>query len=233
MRSANLIFKLALVWITNSSIKLQPLIGEQGTNYGAASFATNTDRQTGLPLLNQTFSRYQVGGTDLGCSFEHDGRVNFLFGDTMAWRTSTNPLTGLILNFFTNSCGPNVALTIVPANVDMGPFNVPAAGGSNNGNFYIVCKTGHTTATGNTNDYSLLVRFDETNQTFAPGRTISSLTNGGHFIDGPRSFGHESPHVQTGKLSRQRRLSGDRSGGKLGERGGHVHKLSVIRFTNG
>ena len=71
VRSANLIFKLALVsvmmatggslvaqtppalvWITNSSIKLQQLIGEQGTNYGAASFATDTDRQTGLPLLN-------------------------------------------------------------------------------------------------------------------------------------------------------------------------------------
>jgi Domain of unknown function (DUF4185) len=210
VRSKNLIFKLALVsvlmatggalvaqtppalvWITNSSIKLQQLIGEKGTNYGAASFATDTDRQTGSNLLNRTYGLYQVGGTDLGCSFEYDGRVNFLFGDTlylnagdtMAWSTSTNPWTGLLLNFFTNSRSPNLALTITPTNVDMGPFNVPAAGVSNNGNFYIVCKAGHTTATGNTNDYSLLVRFDETNQTFSPGRTISSLTNGGHFID--------------------------------------------------
>ncbi len=180
-----------LVWITNSSIKLQQLIGVQGATNGAVKYAADTDRQTGSNLLNRTYELYQVGGTDLGSSFEYDGRVNFLFGDTlylnagdtMAWSTSTNPLSGLLLNFFTNSSGPNLALTITPTNVDMGPFNVPAAGVSNNGNFYIVCKVGHTTATGNTNDYSLLVRFDETNQTFSPGRTISLLTNGGHFID--------------------------------------------------
>jgi hypothetical protein len=180
-----------LTWVTNSSIKLQQLIGEQGTNYGADSFATDTDRQTGSNLLNRTYGLYQVGGTDLGSSFEYGGRANFLFGDTlylnagdtMAWSTSTNPLTGLLLNFFTNSGGPNIALTVTPTNVDMGAFNVPAAGVSNNGNFYIVCKTGHTTATGDTNDYSVLVRFDGTNNTFYTGRTISALTNGGHFID--------------------------------------------------
>lgn len=180
-----------LVWITNSSVKLQQLIGVQGVTNGTVTYATDTDRQTGSNLLNRTYGLYQVGGTDLGSSFEYGGRVNFLFGDTlylnagdtMAWSTSTNPLTGLVLNFFTNSSGPDIALTITPTNVDMGPFNVPAAGVSNNGNFYIVCKAGHTLATGNTNDYSLLVRFDEANQTFSPGRTISSLTNGGHFID--------------------------------------------------
>jgi Domain of unknown function (DUF4185) len=176
-----------LAWVTNSSIKLQQLIGEEGTT----NYPQDTDRQTGSNLLNQTYGLYQVGGTDLGSSFEYGGNANFLFGDTlylnggdtMAWSTSTNPLTGLLLNFFTNSSGPKIALTITPTNVDMGAFDVPAAGISNNGNFYIVCKTGYTDATLNTNDYSVLVRFDETNNTFYTGRTISALTNGGHFVD--------------------------------------------------
>ena len=157
----------------------------------AVTYTTDTDRQTGSNLLNPTYALYQVGGMDLGSSFEYDGKVDFLFGDTlylksgdtMAWSTSTNPLTGLALNFFTNISDPSVALTIQPTNVDMGLFNVPAAGISNNGSFYIVCKTGHTKSTGDTNDYSVLVRFEETNSTFYTGRTISTLTNGGHFID--------------------------------------------------
>ena len=180
-----------LTWITNSSVKLQQLIGEKGMTNSTATYVTDTDRQTGSNLLNQTYGLYQVGGTDLGNSFEFGGKVNFLFGDTlyldagdtMAWSTSTNPLTGLLLNFFTNNSGPNIALTITPTNVEMGPFDVPAAGVSNNGNFYIVCKTGYSSATADTNDYSVLVLFDETNNTFYTGRTISVLTNGGHFID--------------------------------------------------
>src|SRR5450432_1955431 len=91
-----------------------------------------------------------AGWTSAIC--EYGGKVNFLLGDTlylntgdtMAWSTSTDPLTGLLLNFFTNSSGPNIALTVQPTNVDMSADNVPAAGVSNNGNFYIVCKTGHT-----------------------------------------------------------------------------------------
>lgn len=75
-----------------------------------------------------------------------------------------NPLTGLRLNFFTN--GPSLALAVTPTNVIMNGDNVPAAGVSNNGNFYIICKAGHTTTTDNTNDYSVLVRFEETNNTF-------------------------------------------------------------------
>jgi hypothetical protein len=176
-----------LAWVTNSSVKLQQLIGEEGTT----NYAQDTDRQTGSNLLNQTYGLYQVGGTDVSSSFEYNGRVNFLFGDTlylnagdtMAWSTNTNALGGLQLNFFTNTSGPQIALTITPTNVDMGIDDVPAAGISNNGNFYIVCKTGYKADTLNSNDYSVLVTFDETNNTFLTGRTISVLTNGGHFID--------------------------------------------------
>ena len=176
------------MWNTNSTIKLQQLIGEEGTT----SYNQDTDRQTGSNLLNQTYGLYRVGGTDVSSSFEYNGKVNFLFGDTlylnggdtMAWSTTTNPLAGLLLNFYTNSsASPSNALTVTPPGVDMAAFDVPAAGISNNGNFYIVCKTGYKADTLNSNDYSVLVRFDPTSNAFYTLRTISALTNGGHFID--------------------------------------------------
>jgi len=59
-----------LSWVTNSSLKLQQLIGDQGMTNGVATYGTDTDRQTGSNLLNQTYGLYSVGGTDLGNSFE-------------------------------------------------------------------------------------------------------------------------------------------------------------------
>jgi hypothetical protein len=38
------------------------------------------------PTLNRTSSRYGVRGTDLGATFEHGGRLWFIFGDTYAGR---------------------------------------------------------------------------------------------------------------------------------------------------
>ncbi len=179
-----------LDWVTNSTVKLQQLIGEQGITNGIITYVTDTDRQTGLPLLNQTYSRHQVGGLDLGYSFENgDNQLIFLFGDTlyfgggdaMAWSSSTAAGNGLLLNFFTNSDGST--LLIQPTNVDMGAFNVPDAGITIGGNTYVVCKTGHTMSTVDTNDYSILTRFVATNNTFIPGRIISQLTNGGRFLE--------------------------------------------------
>jgi len=68
-----------LVWNTDSTVKLQQVIGEEGTTY----YNQDTDRQTGSNLLNQTYGLYRVGGTDPSGSFEYNGRVNFLFGDTL------------------------------------------------------------------------------------------------------------------------------------------------------
>ena len=44
----------------------------------------------------------------------------------MAWSSTTAPGNGLLLHFFTNRDGST--LLVQPANVDMGPFNVPDAG---------------------------------------------------------------------------------------------------------
>src|SRR5438309_996277 len=58
------------------------------------------DRAAGAPTLSQTDKRFGVAGTDLGSSFEHKGKLYFLFGDTvgrpgdrdaLAWTTSTDP----------------------------------------------------------------------------------------------------------------------------------------------
>src|SRR5215213_3551983 len=40
------------------------------------------DRQRHTPAHNRTETRFGLVGTDLGASFEHDGRLWFLFGDT-------------------------------------------------------------------------------------------------------------------------------------------------------
>ena len=76
-----------LVYVPNSTRRVCQLTGD-------------LDRSTGKPTLTRTGKRFGVEGTDLGSSFEHDGKLFFLFGDTwgrpgardaLAWTTSTDP----------------------------------------------------------------------------------------------------------------------------------------------
>jgi hypothetical protein len=171
---------VALTWVPGSSVKLEQLIGDR-------------DWASGMPTTSQTIARYDVEGTDLGCSFEDHGKLIFLFGDTlgtkvkyqahdtMAWSTSTDPEAGLLLDFFTNSDGST--LLVEPPGIKMGPFDVPNSGISLTGGTYIVCNTGSDTTLSNVHahDYSVLARFDETSKTFSTGRMISRIP-GGHFI---------------------------------------------------
>jgi hypothetical protein len=170
----------SLTWVPGSSVKIEQLLGDK-------------DWATGTPTTSQTITRYDVEGTDIGCSFEDQGKLVFLFGDTlgtkvkyqahdtMAWSTSTDPEAGLLLNFFTNSDGST--LLVEPPGIKMGPFDVPNAGISLPGGTYIVCNTGSDTSLANVHahDYSVLTRFDETKGTFITGRTISRIP-GGHFV---------------------------------------------------
>ena len=73
------------------------------------------DRQLRSPTLSRTASRFGVVGTDLGQSFEHNGRLVFLFGDTetdgnlrkdpgsafdsIAFTSTMDPREGVILDF--------------------------------------------------------------------------------------------------------------------------------------
>ena len=75
----------------------------------------NTDLQTGQPVINQTLSRSGIYGTDLGVSFEHDGKLWFLFGDTVgtsmvdedaiAFSSDNDPNDCVELSFLTDANG--------------------------------------------------------------------------------------------------------------------------------
>jgi hypothetical protein len=121
------------------------------------------DRERQTPAFNRTETRFGLYGTDLGSSFEHGGRLWFLFGDTwpgpgptnhfdsVAWTTDTVPEPGIHLEFVndngkyrspTLSGPPGVHLTKVE-------FEVPIAGLSANGQMYVFHSTDHFMERGN------------------------------------------------------------------------------------
>ena len=79
-----------LAYVAGSTKKVSQLTGD-------------FDRMLGKPTLNQTGKRFGVNATDLGSSFEHNGSLFFLFGDTwgqpglldaVAWSKSRDPAKG-------------------------------------------------------------------------------------------------------------------------------------------
>ncbi|MBV8084637.1 MAG: DUF4185 domain-containing protein [Chloroflexi bacterium] len=64
----------AVNYVAGSSKKVCQLTGE-------------TDHETGKPTASQTASRYGLDSADLGYSFEHDGKLFFLMGDTVNTKT--------------------------------------------------------------------------------------------------------------------------------------------------
>jgi hypothetical protein len=170
-----------LTWITNSSVKLEQIIGD-------------VDWATGSNTTSRTISRFNIEGTDLGCSFQSGTNLFFLFGDTigtnvqyraadpLAWSVSTSGEAGLLLNFFTNSNGSNVFIN--PSGISMAGNDTPNAGICISNVNYLVCNTGYddTATNPEANVISVLVTFNQTNLTFQTNRTISAVTNGGRFI---------------------------------------------------
>jgi Domain of unknown function (DUF4185) len=113
------------------------------------------DRETGQPAFNLTESRFDFFGTDLGSSFEHGGRLWFLFGDTwpgphpvndsdcVAWTTDTKPEPGIHLEFV-NDRGKYRAPKLRDRNgspLKTGAFEVPIAGFSANNQIYLFHST--------------------------------------------------------------------------------------------
>ncbi len=191
-RSAN--GQISLTWIPGSSAKLEQIIGD-------CDWQVEAEKGTCLPTTSQTATRFNILGNGQGYSFEDNGKMIFLFGDTiskdvnavnyhasdpLAWSTSTDPEAGLLLTFYTNPDG--TPLFVKPPGIQMGPDDVPNSGISLADGIYLVCNTGSDTSLANPqqNDSSVLVHFDESTQTFTAGRTISPP--GGHFI-------YASPHA--------------------------------------
>lgn len=183
--------QVGLAWITNSSVKLEQVIGD-------------VDWATGSNTVSQTVTRFNIVGTDISSSFICGTNRMFFFRDTtgsnvdyhaadpVAWSTTTNGEQGLQLNFFTYPNGSNVF--VQPPGIDMSGDDTPNAGICISNVNYLICNTGANhngtnTAQKHADDYSVLVTFDpaqitfgQTNLVFQTNRIISIVTNGGHFI---------------------------------------------------
>lgn len=148
-----------------------------------------TDRQTGKPVLNATESRYRFWGTDLGASFEHDGKLVFLFGDThaapglsrardrdiIAFSADADPDDCLKLDVMTDGDGGYRPLTI--AGVDGGEFSVPSGGFSANGAIHVVATSGRTATS--PMGHSVMASSTNGGRDFKPDYVLSSR----HFIN--------------------------------------------------
>ena len=187
-----------LTWISGSTTKVDQMIGD--CDYTAQA-------QTGqcVPTTSETATRAKVLGTDIGASFESDGRLIFLFGDTispspsenyfasdtMASSVSTDPSQGLFLDVFTNNDGSPYFVRI--PGVRMGAGEVPHAGIRLNGSTYIAVNTGADISLPdpNINEYSVLTRFDEAARRFTVLHTISSRPNGKFITTALRQSGND------------------------------------------
>jgi hypothetical protein len=172
----------AVQHIVGSTVKLEQLIDD-------------VDKERHKDTRGQSFSRYGIMGTDLGYSFEHAGRVTFLFGDTVgrlgaaadtiAVTDAVDPEAGVRLDFLTEG---DSYLTIRPPGIDMGAFEVPVAGIDLGGQTYVAVKTNHSRDRDNPTDITVLTRWTPP-ASFQPVRTISRLPSG--------RFSKISLHLQT------------------------------------
>ena len=177
--------KIALTWIAGSTVRVEQMIGD-------CDYVQQAKTGTCVPTTSRTLTRARVLGTDLGASFESQGRLIFLFGDTIgpstnenyfaadtfASTTSTNPDAGLFLDFFTNADGSPYFVRV--PGIAMGAAEVPVSGIRLDNTTYIICDTGADALAEDrsANKYSVLTRFDETGRRFTVLRTISSMPNG-------------------------------------------------------
>jgi hypothetical protein len=166
-----------VTYVPGSTHKINQLIGE-------------TDKQTHQSTLSRTESRYQLRGTDLGYSFEHQGKIYFLFGDTVGARDAAldsiataeigadtmDPERGARLDFLTQS--PGLYLTVQPPGISMGAFEVPTAGISLNNQMYVVVNTNHSDEWQTDRSVLTRVSFPVTPTGFRPLRTISQRPDG-------------------------------------------------------
>jgi Domain of unknown function (DUF4185) len=131
-----------------------------------------TDRQFNLPTSSQTTSRFGLISADLGYSFEHNGILFFLFGDSLASSTfngkpnsfkdpprnsDDNDAIGfstdaridpcIKLNFIMDSIGayknPGVLDTQGKPAITLRNFEVPIAGISDAAQMYVIFATGY------------------------------------------------------------------------------------------
>jgi hypothetical protein len=140
-----------LPWLRDAVILGEPYPAKVAGANKVAQLTGEYDREgwngSGTPpfAFNRTESRFGIRGCDLGSSFEHEGRLYFLFGDTwrvnqtlaalnydsIAFCTDTDPSKGLNLTFLDQP-------PLLPdPHVTQGGFDVPLDGLSRNGAMYV------------------------------------------------------------------------------------------------
>jgi hypothetical protein len=129
---------------------LPPVMVVPGSVEKVSQVTGETDRERKAPADNRTESRFGLRGTDLGASFEHEGKLVFLFGDThpngpntpdrpfdgdaVAFSDDRNPDDGLTLDFVTAPDGKYLA--VAAPGVSLKGFEVPNGGFSHGGWMY-------------------------------------------------------------------------------------------------
>jgi hypothetical protein len=173
-----------LTYVANSSVRIEQVVGD-------------SDRSNNKPTVNLTQKRYGIEGTDLGVSFEHKGKLYFLFGDTIGpvggdaigVSESTDPNLPLQLDFLMDDATGHY-LVVEPPAISMEGYETPVSGISVNGQMYVVIKSAYMPPWSE-NVATMLTRYDEPTQTFRVQRWISSLPGGRfitpslHLIEGP------------------------------------------------
>ncbi|MFZ1041089.1 MAG: DUF4185 domain-containing protein [Anaerolineales bacterium] len=149
----------AIRYVPGSSQKICQLVGE-------------TDREFNQPTANQTASRYGLVGDDLGYSFESNGKLFFLFGDSnptatfngkpnlgndpprisddndaIAFTTDTSLNPCIKLDFITDSIGAYKNPVVLNAQgqpaITLRAFEIPVAGINDAGKMYVIFATDH------------------------------------------------------------------------------------------
>jgi len=161
-----------------------------GTTQKICQLTGDTDFQTDEPTPNATSTRFRAFGTDLGSSFEHDGKLWFLFGDTVtdlagatedknpedadsiAFTTDDNPVDCVALDFVSHPDDPGWFKAPVVPGVNLGASEVPLDGISSAGHMYVWFATDEMSR-------SVLARSSDNAQSFSKIYDFSS----NHFIN--------------------------------------------------
>ena len=129
-----------------------------GTSKKVCQLIGDVDFETGKPTTSQTASRAGVFETDLGFSFEHDGKLYFLFGDTKpaagvnravdedaiaSSNLGINPKNCIDLNFVKDQSDGAFRPAKIPG-LNSLSYDVPVGGVSANGKMYVYFTTDHT-----------------------------------------------------------------------------------------
>ncbi len=142
-----IVCSVALVVGTSSA---DDLVFIPGSTRKVCQLTGDFDRQTKSPTLSQTGKRFGLLATDLGSSFEHMGKLYFLFGDTigrpgdrdvLAWTSGKDP-TKIVLDFHKAGDGKWLPLTI--PGIKQGAFEIPSGGISIDGIIYVAFTTDHS-----------------------------------------------------------------------------------------